>query len=99
MFHNFDVPKSFIFFILIGLNFLLFCNLGEIRYALGQVSEMLTPDSMNETRFNDSEKFESSKNTTRVSEILTPDSINETRFSQDYYRHLLDVDKSKVLVR
>ena len=78
------MPKRFIFFILIGFNFLLlFCDLGEIRYALGQVSEMLTPDSMNETRFNDSEKFESLKNTTRVSEILTPDSMNETRFSQD----------------
>ena len=84
MFHNLDVPRSFIFFILIGLNFLLlFCNPIEIRYALGQVSEILTPDSMNETRFNDSERFESSNNTTRVSEILTPDSINETRFSQD----------------
>ena len=80
LFHNLDVPKSFI---LIGFNFLLFCNLVDIRYALGQVSEILTPDSLNETRFNDSEKFESSNNTTRVSEILTPDSMNETRFSQD----------------
>ena len=55
-------------------------NLGTINDTT-KVSEVLTPDSMNETRFNSNESNNSFNDTTKVSEVLTPDSMNETRFS------------------
>ena len=56
-------------------------NLG-IMNDTTKVSEILTPDSLNETRFNNSNERNNSLNdNTKVSEILTPDSLNETRFS------------------
>jgi len=36
------------------------------------VSEVLTPDSINESSFSDNEKYGSGKNSTNVSEVLTP---------------------------
>jgi len=48
-----------------------------------RVSEILTPDSKNESKFSDNDKYGSLNNSTKVSEVLTPDSINETRFNKD----------------
>ena len=83
------------FFIILSINFILFFNMG-INYVYGQdsnlgtmndttkVSEILTSDSINETRFNsNNERNNSLNDTTKVSEILTPDSINETRFNSN----------------
>jgi len=36
------------------------------------VSEVLTPDSINESSFSDNDKYGSGKNSTNVSEVLTP---------------------------
>ena len=85
--------KSRTCFIVLSINFILFSLMG-INYIPGQesnlgimndttkVSEILTPDSLNETRFNsDNERNNSLNDTTKVSEILTPDSLNETRIS------------------
>ncbi|MFB5601170.1 MAG: hypothetical protein ACE5SW_13195, partial [Nitrososphaeraceae archaeon] len=85
--------KDNIFFIVLGINFIFLFNM-EINYILSQksnieiindttrVSDVLTPDSINNTRFsNINEGNNSVINTTRVSDVLTPDSINNTRFS------------------
>ena len=85
--------KNRTFLIILGINFILLFNIG-ITYVHGQqsnlgtmndttkVSEVLTPDSLNETRFNSNNGTNNSFNdTTKVSEVLTPDSLNETRFS------------------
>jgi len=85
--------KSRTCFIVLSINFILLSLIG-INYIHGQgsnlgimndtskVSETLTPDSLNETRFNsNNERNNSLNDTTKVSEILTPDSLNETRFS------------------
>ena len=56
-------------------------NLGTMNDTT-KVSEILTSDSINETRFNsNNERNNSLNDTTKVSEILTPDSVNETRFN------------------
>jgi hypothetical protein len=82
--------KNITLLTIIGINFMLLTNM---NYIFGQddnsetmndttkVSEVLTPDSINETRFNsNNERNASFNDTTKVSEVLTPDSINETRF-------------------
>jgi len=85
--------KGNTFFIILSINFILLLNI-EISYVLSQesnleifndtkrVSELLTPDSINETRFSNINGINNSLiDTKRVSELLTPDSINETRFN------------------
>ena len=55
-------------------------NLGTMNNTT-KVSEVLTPNSINETRFKcNNERNASFNDSTKVSEVLTPDSINETRF-------------------
>jgi hypothetical protein len=76
--------------IILGFNFILLFNMNYVfsqEPNLGtmnestKVSEVLTPDSINETRFNsNNERNNSFNESTKVSEVLTPDSINETRF-------------------
>jgi hypothetical protein len=80
-------------FTILGINFILVVGMNYVfsqqqESDLGtmnnttKVSEVLTPDSINETRFNsNNEKNNLFNDSTKASEVLTPDSINETRFS------------------
>lgn len=75
--------KNYIIFIIVGINFLLLPNLG-IKYIHSQESDILTSNSINQTRFSEGNgDLDSINDTKRVSEILTPDSKNESRFSDN----------------
>lgn len=74
--------KKYIIFITVGINFLLLPSL-VIKYIHSQEANRLTPDSINESRFSDNDRYGSFNNSTKVSEVLTPDSLNQIRSSQD----------------
>jgi hypothetical protein len=74
--------QKYIIFITIGFNFLLLPSL-VIKYIHTQEEDRLAPDSINESRFSDNDRYGSFNNSTKVSEVLTPDSINQARSSQD----------------
>jgi hypothetical protein len=82
MINEYFLLQKYIIFITVGINFLLLPSL-VIKYIHSQLKDRLAPDSINESRFSDNDRYGSFNNSTKVSKVLTPDSINQNRSRQD----------------